>query len=145
MPNVDEIIQQAMAEGAFDDLPGKGRPLRLDENPNADPAWEIAYKLLRDNGFSLPWIEERNEIEKEIESAREALKRSRAWRAEQGAAAGEPEWKKAVDVFRQKAGALNKRITTYNLQAPSPALQRRLIDVEEEIVARHSGGPVASR
>lgn len=132
MPNIDEIIQQAMEEGAFDDLPGKGQPLRLDENPNADPAWEIAYKLLRDNGFSLPWIEERNEIEKEIESAREALKRSRAWCAEQGAS-GKPDWEQAVDVFRQKAQVLNKRITTYSLQVPSPALQRRLIDIEAEI------------
>jgi len=133
MPNVDEIIQKAMEEGVFDDLPGKGQPLRLDENPNADPAWEIACKLLRDNGFSLPWIEERNEIEKEIESARAALARSRAWCAEQGAGAN-PDWERAVDVFRQKAGALNKRITTYNLQAPSPALQRRLIDIKAETI-----------
>ena len=132
MPNVDESIQKAMQDGAFDDLPGKGQPLRLDENPNADPAWEIAYKLLRDNGFSLPWIEERNEIEKEIESARAALKRSRAWCAAQGAG-GKPEWEQAVGIFRPKAGALNKRIITYNLQAPSPALQRGLIDIEAEI------------
>ena len=139
MPNVDEIIQQPMEAGAFDDLPGKGKPLRLDDGPSDDPVWRLAYKLLRDNGFSLPWIEERNEIEKEIESARAALKRSRAWHIEQGVSA-KLDWEQAVDVFRQKAGALNKRITTYNLQAPSPALQRRLIDIEAEIGACDTPG-----
>jgi len=36
---IDEIIRRAIEEGQFDDLPGKGKPLRLDEDPNSDPAW----------------------------------------------------------------------------------------------------------
>ncbi len=36
---IDEIIRQAMREGAFDNLPGKGKPLELIENPYLDREW----------------------------------------------------------------------------------------------------------
>jgi len=70
MPNIEDLLQRAMREGKFDNLPGKGQPVRLDENPHADPEWRLAYHLLQQNGFSLPWLELRQEIENEIESAR---------------------------------------------------------------------------
>ena len=63
MPNIEELIQRAIQEGKFSDLPGKGKPLRLDENPHADPDWQLAYHLLKENSFSLPWLELRQELE----------------------------------------------------------------------------------
>lgn len=77
MPNIEEHIRQAMQAGKFDDLPGKGKPLRMEENPHEDEAWRLAYHLLREGGFSLPWIETIKEIETDIEKARTALRR--AW------------------------------------------------------------------
>ena len=65
--SLDEQIRQAMQDGAFDDLPGKGKPLDLSENPHEDPGWRMAYRMLRANGFSLPWIETRKAIEFEFE------------------------------------------------------------------------------
>jgi hypothetical protein len=35
MPNIEELTQRAIQEGKFSDLPGKGKPLRLDENPHS--------------------------------------------------------------------------------------------------------------
>ena len=64
MPNIEEHIRQAMQAGKFDDLPGKGKPLSLDENPLADPEWQLAFHMLKDAGFSLPWIESLKEIER---------------------------------------------------------------------------------
>ena len=55
--SIEEIIRQAMQEGKFDDLPGKGKPLNLDQNPHQDPDWRVAHHLLKSAGFSLPWIE----------------------------------------------------------------------------------------
>ena len=60
--------------------PVKGKPLRLDDNPLADPDWQLAYHLLKENGFTLPWIELRQEIEKEIEAARQSFKQAWEWR-----------------------------------------------------------------
>ena len=71
MPNIEEHLRKAIEEGKFDNLPGKGKPLHLDEaNPHADPEWELAYHMLKECGFSLPWIETIHEIEKDIDAAR---------------------------------------------------------------------------
>ena len=33
MPKIEEHIRRAIEEGSFEDLPGKGQPLHLYENP----------------------------------------------------------------------------------------------------------------
>ena len=80
MPNIEEHLRKAMAEGKFDNLPGKGKPLIMDEiNPHADPAWELAYRMLKESGYSLPWIETIKEIETDIEAARRDMQRAWKW------------------------------------------------------------------
>jgi len=72
---IEEIIQKAMQEGAFDNLPGKGQPLDLDDNPHLDPEWQLAYHLLKENGYAPEFIEKRQIIELELAKARAALAR----------------------------------------------------------------------
>ena len=80
MPNIEEQLRKAIEEGKFDDLPGKGKPLHLDEiNPHADSDWELAYHIIKEGGFTLPWIETIREIEKDIETARKELQRAWKW------------------------------------------------------------------
>ena len=55
---IDDIINEARDDGKFDNLTGEGKPLDLEENPYADDK-QLAYKLLKDNDFTLPWIDER--------------------------------------------------------------------------------------
>jgi DnaJ family protein C protein 28 len=139
MPHIEELLRQAMAEGKFDNLPGKGKPLQLDkENPHADPAWELAYKILKDAGYSLPWIETIREIEVDIASTRMELKL--AW---QGylAARGEgtsasnasAEWQQAQLTFREKMNLLNQRIRNYNLDVPNTRFQRPVLVYGQEV------------
>ena len=66
-------IREAMAEGAFDNLSGKGRPLNLEEDPYEDPSLRMAHRLLRNNGFAPAWIEEAKDLEHAIEMARRDL------------------------------------------------------------------------
>lgn len=138
MPNIEEHIRRAMQEGKFDDLPGKGKPLHLDENPHEDEAWRLSYHLLREAGYSLPWIETIKEIEAEIEKVRAALRRSWEWRAaaleqDQPYDLVQAEWQRAVDDFSQKLISLNKRIRDYNLEAPNERFQRPLLKLEREL------------
>jgi DnaJ family protein C protein 28 len=135
---VEAIIRKAMEEGAFDNLRGKGKPLNLDENPFADPGWRMAYNMLKNEGFALPWMEKRSQIEDEVTAAREALARTWSWRqekidADQGSAFVEEEWTKSLMHFRQKVADLNKCIEDYNLEVPSDIFQRKRIDVEREV------------
>ena len=91
MPNAEEQIRRAIEEGKFDNLPGKGKPLHLDQNPFEDPDWRLANHVLKTSGFSLPWIEKRNEIEALIQTARsisEARPMNSAGKAIEGRPAG---------------------------------------------------------
>ena len=80
MTNIEEHIRRAMEEGKFEDLPGKGEPLNLEENPLEDPEWRMANHILRSSGFTLPWIETYREIEQVLEVARKSLLRTWTWR-----------------------------------------------------------------
>lgn len=128
-----------MREGVFDNLRGKGKPLDLDENPYLDPEWQLAYHLLKQNGFAPQFIEQRQAIEIELAAAREALTRSWAWRKralERGddAAFVEAEWGRAKIVFEKVVEELNKRIKLANLEAPGLSLSRGLIVTEREVL-----------
>lgn len=136
----DDPISKAMQEGQFDDLPGKGKPLKLDENPFADPEWELALHMLKSSGYSLPWIEARQAIEKELAEARANLKRAWEWRQNalaqgQSATQIEMQWRQREKAFREQIAELNKRIRDYNLQAPSDRFHLFILNAERELVA----------
>ncbi|MGE5221300.1 MAG: DnaJ family domain-containing protein [Omnitrophica WOR_2 bacterium] len=140
MSKADEQIQRAMEEGKFENLPGKGKPLKWDENPFEDPEWRLANKILHDNGFTLPWIQARQEIEAEIQAVREAM--LRAWEWQKSVPAGsypreevDAAWRKAEAKFREQIMAINRQIFNYNLQAPSLQVQLLQLNVERELEA----------
>lgn len=138
MSNVDEHIRRAMEEGKFDDLPGKGKPIKLEENPFENPEWRVAHHLLRGSGFSLPWIERRRDIETELEEARTAFRRSWSWRvnalaANKSLSQIEIEWKRALEIFREKIVVINQNINSYNLEVPSDHFQIAKINFEREV------------
>jgi hypothetical protein len=68
---VEERIQEALRRGDFDNLPGAGRPLALDDDALVAPEVRIAYRILKNAGFVPPEVLERREIaELEDEIAR---------------------------------------------------------------------------
>jgi DnaJ family protein C protein 28 len=135
---IEKKIREAMESGAFDNLPGKGQPLSLDQNPHEDPSWRLAHHILKSNNFSLPWVEKRREIEDRIETARKEL--ARAWEARGSRTTGQGsqrsrDWDSAVVAFRQQVGEINRLIRTYNLEVPSPQLHLFSLDADREIDA----------
>jgi len=99
---MEEIIQEAMRKGGFDDLPGKGKPLDLDKD-EPDPyaanegSW-LVNKVLRENKVAPLWIE----LEKSIREDRE-------WLATH--AKDHPERPSRIE-------ELNEKIMLYNLNKP---------------------------
>lgn len=106
-------IREAMAEGAFDNLRGKGRPIDLEENPFEDPSLRMGHRLLRNNGFAPAWIEEAKDLERAIEESERQLIRTRA-----------------IAEFRERTAALNRRILDHNLKTPSDSFHLRAVDPE---------------
>src|SRR5689334_22003283 len=66
---VEERIREAMDEGRFDNLPGKGKPLVLDDDSSVSEDLRLAFKVLKNAGC-LP-IE--MELRKEIYSLRQLI------------------------------------------------------------------------
>jgi DnaJ homolog subfamily C member 28 len=133
---VEEQIVEALQAGAFDNLPGQGKPLVFDENPHAGDM-QLAYKILKDHGFSLPWIEERNDIRKALDAARLRLRRTWAWY--NGTEPAERAWRRAKATFTEAVAQLNNRILSYNLKAPNDSVHLRLLDAEQEFRVGQEG------
>lgn len=47
----EERIRAALAEGAFDNLPGAGKPLCLEDDAHLPPESRMAYKILKNSGY----------------------------------------------------------------------------------------------
>ncbi|UQZ88978.1 DUF1992 domain-containing protein [Deltaproteobacteria bacterium Smac51] len=44
-------IREAMEEGQFDNLPGKGKPLKLEDLSHLPPELRMAYTILKNSGY----------------------------------------------------------------------------------------------
>jgi DnaJ homolog subfamily C member 28 len=129
----EKMLREAIENGEFDDLPGKGEPLDLKENPFEDSDLRVVHRLLRNAGFAPAWIEERKDIDAEFEAARTKL--SRAWLlfGTSGKSPSDHEWERSLREFREKVAELNQRIRIYNLKAPAAVFHRRHIDADKVI------------
>jgi hypothetical protein len=149
---IDQQIREAQEQGAFDSLPGKGKPLDLMPNPYARD-WELAFKILKDAGYAPEWIEQDKAIRARVERVQSGLARSLEWReARLSELAGRLDswakeervrvlagWQRAVAVFEQEVEAINKEIADLNLKVPSPRFQRSSIDPARELSRLEEG------
>jgi DnaJ family protein C protein 28 len=124
---IERSIQEAMAEGAFDDLPGKGKPLIFDTNPFLEPGQELAFGLLKRNGYAPEWIERNKAIRRELDAARAHLRR--AWQEWIDEAA----WQAAIARFEERLAKLNRQIDDFNLAVPIVSCQRSRLRLADEI------------
>ncbi len=142
---VDQKIREAMEQGEFDDLAGKGAPIDLSENPFEDPDWRTAHRMLRNAGFAPAWIEERKYIDEELAAAQSTL--ARAWLILTNALGTEQQsgaeirWERQFSSFRLQIGVLNRRILAWNLKTPNVNFHRPLIDVEKRLKEIQKQGP----
>lgn len=128
-------IEEAMQEGKFDDLPGKGKPLPLDEEWFAPPELRPAIRLLKSAGVLPDWLERAREIERLREDA------LRLWRiaeceypracqlnAERFIEWRETSWQRILTLMQR----VNSLILTYNCVAPANAHPQTPFQIERE-------------
>src|SRR6185503_14916799 len=126
----EKRLREAIEKGEFDNLPGKGEPVDLSENPFEDPDLRTVHRLLRNAGFAPAWIEEKKDIDAKLEGARKVLLRGRELFSDD---LKRSEWDRVVREFREKVVELNQRIRLYNLKAPAVVFHRSHIDADAEI------------
>ena len=132
-------IQDAIDEGLFEGLPGRGQPLDLSVNPFEPPGMRAVNRILKQNKVLPPWLL----LEKEIEASRGlALGALARWEA------AEPNLRDTSEYGRLRTAAraayakhlkeTNDLILKYNLsnpfafRAPIPFLMKlRLKEFDE--------------
>jgi DnaJ family protein C protein 28 len=140
----DRLIEEAMARGEFDDLPGKGKPLDLRETEAERRGEWAAQRIMENSGFKPAWASDRRELLEKADEIRATL--ARAWKAHavslaggESYAAAALRWDHAVARFREAVEKLNKEIRLYNLKAPHVRLHLRVVDADR-VIKQITGG-----
>jgi len=133
---IEKQIKEAQDSGKFENLPGYGKPLNLEQNPFEDPTMSMAYHLLRENGFTLPWIELGKEIDLLSAEAQKKLIRTWHWynrilESRKGVEKARNIWDKAVQEYTEGIVNINKKILNYNLQIPATRFERLQLNPEK--------------
>ncbi|CAM4165751.1 MULTISPECIES: DUF1992 domain-containing protein [Bacillus] len=102
--HISSIVKRAEKTGAFNDLPGKGKPLNLDKDLSYNPEKQL-YRTLKNNHVLPRWIE----LSKEIDNLKE--KQKEATDAEEVA--------KLIQT-------INKKVSEHNLLCPPSAQKMRV-------------------
>jgi DnaJ family protein C protein 28 len=143
---IERAIEDARKQGKFDNLPGEGKPLELEQNPYEDPTWRTAYRMLKNNDFTLPWIEARQEIDARWDKAKTRLVRGWLWYTKQREVDGDTvwlrrEWRRMENEFRVEIDEINEKIRMYNLQTPSTRFEKIRINADVVLEAVQQENP----
>lgn len=142
---IERRIQDAQREGKFRNLEGEGTPQDLSEDPFEDPEMRVAYKVLRNAGFSLPWMELMKEIDAELTRAdrmwtdyghhrraqMQSVQRSTVVRFGELVAQVDEDRAAALRRLEERWTEINRRITHLNATVPSDALHRPQLNLAE--------------
>lgn len=104
---MEEIYRDFEERGGMDDLPGKGKPLKLEDG-------DVLSSILKNANYLPPWVELRMEI------------RGRLLRICNRIEAGE----KDDAELNRELEEINLNIRKYNQMVPSPLLQRSKVYLE---------------
>jgi DnaJ homologue, subfamily C, member 28, conserved domain len=124
----ERMIREAHEAGDFDDLPGRGRRLDIDDDPR-EGEMGLAFHILRTNDAVPPWIAADREtrrcaevVEQVLEDAAHAARSGRIPRARR-------------DGFRRRMSralaAHAHAVDAVNATAPSTTLHRRAYDAAD--------------
>lgn len=58
----EQRIREAQEKGEFDNLPGKGKPLNLEDYSGVPDDLRVAYKILKNAGYAPPELQLKKEI-----------------------------------------------------------------------------------
>ena len=144
--NVNKQIEEAMERGEFANLPGEGKPIKLDTNPFLTPQARMANRLLKENGFAPRWVELEKEIKKEktqlervfinLKARRErlvAILQQYPHRREAISRTFEQERARVIAQYSEKLENLNQKIQRVNLLMPTRNRQYALINRAEAL------------
>ncbi|XP_012681972.2 dnaJ homolog subfamily C member 28 [Clupea harengus] len=131
---VEDLIQESMARGDFQNLSGSGKPLsKFQHNPYADPATHNLNRILIDNGYQPEWIVLQKEIRENLAKLRAGLLKARAQLGDPMMPQEQLKWQERCGNFAVDLANLNKRVDTFNLIVPLLNQQQVHFSLKREV------------
>src|SRR5688500_834967 len=117
--HVDQMIREAQQRGDFDNLPGTGKPLDLDDNVFAGDM-AAAYRVAKNANASPLWVQLDKEIGGEKNGLEAYLERTARYLGSMKGSAEvrEAERVRARGIYVRRVEELNKKIQEYNVIRP---------------------------
>ncbi|KAG8234071.1 hypothetical protein J437_LFUL013567 [Ladona fulva] len=131
---VEDLIQESMAKGEFDNLTGKGKPLQQQNyNPYVDFVTHKINQVLVENGFTPEWITLQKEIAEEKAAILESISTDRSYYGPNPLESLEAkQWISKVKKHEKAVKQLNSKIVKFNLLVPILEKQMFLFNLEKE-------------
>jgi DnaJ homolog subfamily C member 28 len=126
---VEQRILDGMERGLFDNLPGMGRPLNLDEDQFVPEEMKMAFRMLRSTGLTPLWVQVNKEIREDIDRTG----RFRLLVQERRDAMSPLEWAHRRREFAARIRDINDKIMNHNILAPSSQVHLPLLRLDEEL------------
>ncbi len=142
---VDEILKDAIESGAFKNLPGEGKPLKLEDETSVPEELRLAHRILRANDLAPDWIMDGKAIsDTQAALTKEVRVQTRRYLKElrEAESSSTPElnrqhinqrWDVTKAALRERINKLNKDILNFNLKVPRGVTHRPLFDLDREI------------
>jgi DnaJ family protein C protein 28 len=140
---VEERIRAAQEAGEFENLPGTGKPLNVDDNPYAGER-ALAFHLLQNNNVLPRELDLGREVDVDLARAEKLLadlRRERDWIAHQPGfsrprllRAYQAKRAQVAEQYEQTLREIRSKTLTLNIIAPT-LLHRQIVDVEERLRA----------
>lgn len=132
---VEDLIQESMAKGDFDNLSGKGKPLqKFSHSPHIDPMTHNLNRILIDNGYQPEWILLQKEIRETIERLRKSVVAARRKLGEPMTLPEQKQWGRVCEQLAEDIRKLNKRVDDFNLVVPILSRQMVHFSTDREIL-----------
>ncbi|KPI99356.1 DnaJ-like subfamily C member 28 [Papilio xuthus] len=130
---VEDLIQESISKGEFENLSGKGKPLKdQNTNPYVDFTTHKLNEVLINNGFTPEWITMRKEIDQDIEALKEEISRDRMYLGPYPLSDEDRiKWEKIYKSNKDLADSINIKINTYNLIVPMMNKQKFHVEFDK--------------
>jgi hypothetical protein len=145
MDIIDEIIRDAQRKGEFSNLPGQGKPLKLDDDANTPSHMRMAYKILKENDLAPDWIEQGRALDRSRALLLETLQSAareyrgalndalRSSQPEQERQRVEKAWKRKQETLGNEVKKYNREVLSYNLKVPKGVTHKAVLNADQEL------------
>lgn len=138
---ISHRIEEAMRRGEFDNLPGRGKPMRVQREPFVPEDQQMAFNLLKNNDLTPDWIGERKEVLRLKEEFQERVQRVAHEALAQWHAAGDAvrrqevlaTWDRWLLRWEGELREVNRRIENHNLKQPITHLEVFKLRLDDEL------------